>query len=132
MTREDIFNGIKDCLVEVLDINRSDIHETSKLIDDLGADSLDLLDLIFQLEQHFKIKLSARKFEKQIQKELGDTPLEVEGIYTKEAMTLIRKYMTEIPENELCDGLTIQEFPKRFRVSTMINLVESTLEKNNE
>ncbi|MFH2047440.1 MAG: acyl carrier protein [Pseudomonadota bacterium] len=132
MTREDIFNGIKDCLVEVVDINRADIHETSKLIDDLGADSLDLLDLIFQLEQRFKIKLSARKFEKQIQKELGDIPLEVEGVYTKEAMTLIRKHMTEIPEKELCDGLTIQEFPKRFRVSTMINLVESTLENKNE
>ncbi|MCP4348946.1 MAG: hypothetical protein GY795_25990 [Desulfobacterales bacterium] len=131
MNREEILERVSHCLSEVLDIEMADIHETSTLINDLGADSLDLLDLIFNLEQQFNIKLSVRYLEKRAKDDLGGVPVEIDGVYTPEAMERIRESMPEVPPEELPDGLTVQELPLRFRVATMVNLVEKTLEEKN-
>ncbi|MCP4104192.1 MAG: hypothetical protein GY749_01425 [Desulfobacteraceae bacterium] len=131
MNREEILERVSHCLSEVLDIEMADIHETSTLINDLGADSLDLLDLIFNLEQQFNIKLSVRYLEKKAKDDLGGVPVEIDGVYTPEAMERIRESMPEVPPGELPDGLTVQELPLRFRVATMVNLVEKTLEEKN-
>jgi len=127
MQREEILTGVIACLTEALDIDKAQINKQSKLIDDLGADSLDLLDLTFHLEQRFKIKMSIRDIEKQAREEMGNVPLEIDGVYTPEAMDLIRKAMPEIPREELPDGLTLEELPRRFRVTTMVNLVAGAL-----
>jgi hypothetical protein len=100
-------------------------------VGDLGIDSLDLLDLLFHLEQEFNVKLSPRDFEKQARQAMGDIPLEVGGIYTPEAMERIRQGMPEVPREELPDGLSTQELPKRFRVATLVNLIAKALENKN-
>jgi len=60
MNRDEIVKGVCECVASVIDKNSSTIREGDKLIDDLGADSLDLLDLVFHLEQRFRIKISPR------------------------------------------------------------------------
>jgi len=64
MTREEILRGVRVCLAKVVDRDVDSIREGDKIIDDLGADSLDLLDLIFQLEQHFGIRIKTRDLER--------------------------------------------------------------------
>jgi len=48
-----IFNKIKAIVVEQLDVDEKDVVPTASFVEDLGADSLDLVELIMSLEEAF-------------------------------------------------------------------------------
>ena len=129
MNRDDIVRGVCECIGAVVDIDPAPIKETDSVIDDLGADSLDLLDLVFHLEQRFKVKIAPRGIERAAQEKLGGTPVEIEGVYTPEALEELRKALPEVPAEELQPGLRTTDLPRRFRVATFANLVIRLLEK---
>jgi acyl carrier protein len=57
MTRDEIFAKVKDVLVDALAVDEEDVQPGASLFKDLGAESIDVLDIIFKLEQQFKIKI---------------------------------------------------------------------------
>ncbi len=57
-TREEIFENVKNVLVEQLGVEEPDVTEEASFQEDLGADSLDLVELIMELEDQFEIKIS--------------------------------------------------------------------------
>jgi len=58
------FEKVKEILVDVLGVNADDVKPESKFVDDLGADSLDLVELIMSLEDKFQIEISDTDAEK--------------------------------------------------------------------
>ncbi len=52
-----IFDEIKEILAEQLDINTDDIQMESSLADDLGADSLDAIDIVMSIEDQYSIEV---------------------------------------------------------------------------
>jgi acyl carrier protein len=58
MSREEIFARVSTTLVESLNVDDDDIQPTSRLQHDLGAESIDFLDIIFRLEREFSIEIS--------------------------------------------------------------------------
>ena len=58
------FEKLKEILVDVLGVNTDDIKTESKFVDDLGADSLDLVELIMSFEDKFEIEISDEDAEK--------------------------------------------------------------------
>lgn len=122
-----ILAGVLECLGSVLDIPTDSIGAQDRLVGDLGADSLDLLDLTFQLEQRFAIRISPRDIERRVEANLDGAPLLVGGVYTSEAVAQLRAFMPEVPPEELADGLLQVDLPLRFRVATMVNLVSQLL-----
>ena len=58
MTPKQIEDKVRKIIVEQLDISEEDIHPESSFKDDLGADSLELLDLVMKLEEEFDIQIS--------------------------------------------------------------------------
>ncbi len=129
MNRDEIFKGVAASLAEVLEIDAAEIKITDKVVGDLGADSLDLLDLIFHLEQRFKLQINPRDIEREAQAELGEIPYEVEGVYTPEALGKLRTAMPEVPAEELTEGLEAKYLPRVFRVETFVSLVERMMKK---
>lgn len=129
METSEIVEGVIGCLRQIASPELASINEDDKLIDDLGLDSLDLLELVFLLEQRFKVRLSPRDLEKRAQAELGDRPIDLDGRYTPEAMVLIREALPEVPAAELPDDLPKQMLPRSFRVTTMMRLVERAMEE---
>ncbi|MEX0815825.1 MAG: acyl carrier protein [Gaiellales bacterium] len=57
-TREEIHERVKEVLVEQLGIEEGQITEEASFQEDLDADSLDLVELIMELEDQFAIKIS--------------------------------------------------------------------------
>jgi acyl carrier protein len=57
LQNSEIFEEVKNALNEHLGVDQSEIKEDSKLVDDLGADSLDLVELTMDLEEKFEIKI---------------------------------------------------------------------------
>lgn len=129
MNEDEILSGVRICVANVLDRDPDGISAEDRIIGDLGADSLDLLDLVFQIEQHFKIRIKTRDLERRAQAELGDAPMEVNGQYTKEALEQLRLAMPEAPPEELSEGLRPADLPYRFRVATFVRLVQRLMEE---
>ena len=64
MSSEEIFEKIKGIIVEQLQVSDTAITEEASFIDDLGADSLDLVELIMALEEEFGIEIPDADAEK--------------------------------------------------------------------
>jgi acyl carrier protein len=56
-TKEAIFETVKLCLVEALSVDEDEVTPEASLTRDLGAESIDFLDIIFRLEKAFAIKI---------------------------------------------------------------------------
>src|SRR6266487_2717017 len=56
-TREDIYKKVSGTLVEALNVDEEDVKPTATLQGDLGAESIDFLDIVFRLEREFGIKI---------------------------------------------------------------------------
>ena len=57
MSSEEIFEKIKNIIIEQLQVSGTAVTEEASFIDDLGADSLDLVELIMALEEEFGIEI---------------------------------------------------------------------------
>jgi acyl carrier protein len=123
MTRAEVLEGVKECLAKVLDIPVESIREDSKIIHDLGADSLDFLDLSFHVQQKFGVAFSPKDDERRLQEKMAGIPVQNNGIYIPEAIAELRRNMPEVPAEEFSDQLAVSALPFLFRVSTIVNLV---------
>ena len=57
MTQEEVFAKIKDVLTQALAVDEDEVKMDARLSEDLGAESIDYLDITFQLEKTFAIKI---------------------------------------------------------------------------
>jgi acyl carrier protein len=67
MTQEEIFKKITDVIVSKLEVKAEDVKMESEFSDDLGADSLDRVELVMALEDEFEVEIldsDAEKFQK--------------------------------------------------------------------
>lgn len=62
MTDNAVFEGVRDNIADSLAVARGEITLGSRLVDDLGADSLDLVDIIFTLERKFGVNVRETEF----------------------------------------------------------------------
>ena len=57
MSNEELFNSIKQMIVDQLGVDEDTITEDSSFVDDLTADSLDMVELVMAMEQEFDIEI---------------------------------------------------------------------------
>jgi acyl carrier protein len=118
-----LFNGVCECIRQTLEKDLPDIRASDRLVQDLGADSLDFLDLIFRLEQYFNVSVNPRDIERRAQERLGDTPLLIDGCYTPEAVATLKEALPEVPTAEWLPNMPANKLAQCFRVQTFMNLV---------
>ncbi len=58
MTRDEIYDSVKEVLVEALGVDDDEVTPQAIITTDLGAESIDFLDIVFQLEQTFGFKIA--------------------------------------------------------------------------
>lgn len=60
----DIFSKVKDIVVEQLGVDEEEVTEQASFVDDLGADSLDIVELVMPLEEEFDLEIPDEDAEK--------------------------------------------------------------------
>ena len=71
MDEQKIFEEVKKVVVEQLGVNESEVTKEASFVDDLGADSLDTVELVMALEEAFGLEIPDEEAEKI--KSVGDT-----------------------------------------------------------
>ena len=59
-----VFDKVKKIIVDQLDVEEDKVTEAASITDDLGADSLDVVDLVMSFEEEFDIEIPADQVEK--------------------------------------------------------------------
>lgn len=128
MTHEDIFAKTRTCMAETFAIPEEDISLASNLMADFGAESLDLLDLIFRLEGAFRIELTTGEIENAVRSATSDEGFEQDSVLTDKALEQLRVMLPEA-EERIKKGLRQQDIMSLFTVETFCNIVKRKLQK---
>lgn len=127
MTVESVYPKIREIIADVLVTNEEEISLKQRLIADLGAESIDFLDLVFQLEKTFNIKIPRGQLEKNARGDLAEDEFEKGGVLTQKGMEALRNYLAEVPEQYFKPNMKINEIPMLFTVETFCKLVVSAM-----
>src|SRR5262250_3586818 len=96
-TQEEIYTKVSSTLVEALNVDEEEIKPTSTLQGDLGAESIDFLDIVFRLEREFGIKIPRDElFPESVFQ--GDPQFVSDGKVTEQGMSELR---SRVPYAEL-------------------------------
>ena len=91
-TQEEIYTKVSATLIEALNVDEDEIKPTSTLQGDLGAESIDFLDIVFRLEREFGIKIPRGElFPESIFQ--GDPAFVQEGKVTPKGLAELRSKM---------------------------------------
>ncbi len=127
MTKEEIFGELKPLLVEVLVVAPEKIRLDSVLVSDLGAESIDLLDLSFRIEEKFEVRIEANEIEREAVKRLPGGVYEKDGFLTEAAIGEIRKSLPELDPGKFAKGLRKMDLPSLLTVSFFVRLIARKL-----
>ena len=131
-TEQEIFEELKPLLQEALGVRSDQVHLSSVLVADLGAESIDLLDLSFQIEDKFKVTIEANEVEREARKRRPEALYEKEGILTDEALVEIRASAPELDPAKLIPGLRKADLPSLLTVGFFVRLIARKLAEKTE
>jgi acyl carrier protein len=122
-----VFQKVQKCFADALGADPEDVILTAKVIDDLGAESLDFLDIAYRLEQSFKIKIPRGEIKAKSQEGLTAADWEVDGVLTQKALDKLVEAMPEVDPAEIKPGLRAKDIPRLFTVATFYAMVVKLL-----
>ncbi|UCE72102.1 MAG: hypothetical protein JSV11_11935 [Nitrospiraceae bacterium] len=128
ITEEKVFEELKKAIVETLRVDENDIKPESSLIHDLGAESLDFLDINYRLEQAFGIKMARHFVLEHIEEMFGEgTAIDENGQLTEKAIQLLKiRFGEDMPE--LKPGMDMDEVPSLVTAQSIAQGVMDILE----
>lgn len=118
-----VYPKVREIIAEVLVIDEDEIALNSRLIADLGAESIDFLDLVFKLEKEFKIKIPRGQLEKNARGVLSEDEFEKGGVLTEQGLQALKSYLSEVPADQFKANMKVNEIPMLFTVETFCKLI---------
>lgn len=125
MSRTDVFNKVKEVLVDALGVDDDEIKEEATLTGDLGAESIDFLDIVFRLEKTFSIKIPRGEL---FPDDILNNPEYVEGgKMTAKGLETLKKAMPHADFSDFSRDPDVSKMPNLFTVKTIVNYVTTKL-----
>ncbi len=122
-----VSDRVKAVVADALYLEADEVKRESNLMKDLGAESIDFLDIVFRLEKAFSIKLPKGDIEKRARGGLSDAQFAVDGKLTDAALATIKAAMPEVSPTALKKGLLLRDIPSLFTVATFERMVNEQL-----
>ena len=124
-TKEEIFEKIQAALVDALGGDDDEITPEATLVGDLGAESIDFLDIVFRLEKAFDIKIPRGElFPEDV---LTNAEYVQDGKVTPAGLEELKKRMPFADLSKFEANPSVQNFANTLTVEDMVRYVESKL-----
>jgi acyl carrier protein len=125
---EEIFQKIREILSSALGVDQADIELQSSLVRDLGAESIDFIDIIFRLEKTFDIKIpSGELFPGHL---LNDERYVKEGKVTSEGIAELRVKLPYMDVDAFAKDPVLSKLSDFFTVQMVVRYIHDRLAKN--
>ena len=129
-TQEEIYTKVSATLVEALNVDEDEINPKSTLQGDLGAESIDFLDIVFRLEREFGIKIPRNElFPESIFQ--GDPEFVQDGKVTARGLEELRSKMPFADLSEFEKNPQLSNLSDLFTVDMITRYIQGKLETKN-
>ncbi|NLF29459.1 MAG: acyl carrier protein [Planctomycetes bacterium] len=119
MTRDDVFEKVRETLEEALGVDADEVTGEATLTEDLGAESIDFLDIVFRLEKAFNIKIPRGElFPDNI---LNNPEYVAGGRLTAAGLATLKERMPHADFSQFEQDPDVNNMATLFRVDTIVN-----------
>lgn len=119
----DVFPKLAEAMSEALGCDEEQITLTASLIDDLNAESIDFLDIVFRLEKIFKVKIPRGKILEDARGSLSESEFEENGVLSAAGLEQLKSFLSEVPVERFKTPLNVADIPRLFTPETFLKLV---------
>ena len=122
----EIFEKVQSVLVDALGVDDDEVTREATLEGDLGAESIDFLDIFFRLEKAFSVKISRSEF---LPDALfsPDSGFVKDGLVTPEGIAELQKAASHFDSDKLAKNPKIETIKDLTTVQTLVNFVRNKL-----
>lgn len=125
MTQDEVFSKVQEVLEDALGVDEDEVTSEAKLVEDLGAESIDFLDIVFRLEKAFSIKIEQSElFPESV---LNDPKYVQDGKVTDEGMAELRNRMPHADLSDFENSRDVEDFSNVFTVDAIVKFVQNKL-----
>ncbi len=122
MTRDEIFEKVQEVLVDALGVDEDEVLPGAVLTSDLGAESIDFLDIVFKLEQAFDFKIEQGElFPDNV---VQDPEFVQNGMVTAKGIATLKERLPHADFAELEADPQVTRVGEIFTVDAVVNFVE--------
>ncbi|QDU39725.1 Acyl carrier protein [Maioricimonas rarisocia] len=123
-TSEEVFEKVQETLVDALGVDDDEVTREATLIGDLGAESIDFLDIIFRLEKNFDIKIPRGElFPENLA--AADSGFVEDGVVTDKGIAELRARMPHADVDSFADDPKVENIQELFTVDMICKFLES-------
>lgn len=127
MNEHEVFKKVQECLAGALGIDAEEIQPESSLVRDLGAESIDFIDILFRLEKAFDIKIpSGELFPANL---LNENGLVQEGRLTAEGLKVLRTKMPYLDLSDFEKDPQVSKLAEQFKVQMILDYLRERVSK---
>jgi acyl carrier protein len=124
-TQDEVYTKVQEVLVEALGVDDDEVRPEATLFGDLGAESIDFLDIAFRLEKIFNIKVPRDElFPEDV---FTSTDYVQDGKITPAGLEELRRRMPFVDLSEFERDPAVQKFRENLKVSDLCRFVEHKL-----
>jgi acyl carrier protein len=124
MTESETQKAVQEAVVGALGVSEEEASPDATLMDDLGAESIDLLDILFRIERSTGVKIQASDLGEYIQGGIPDDRFSDENeVITPEGMGQLKKVMPQIDADSLHGQLKAEDVIRHFTVANLATMV---------
>lgn len=118
-----VYPTVAKTIADALGSEVDEVKPDASLINDLGAESIDFLDIVFRLERAFKVKIPRGKIIEDARGDLPEASFEQKGIVTDAGLLTLRNFLSEVPADRIKAPLKVSDVPRLFTPQTFAKLV---------
>ena len=118
-----IYPAVAKTIADALGSEVDEVQRDASLINDLGAESIDFLDIVFRLERAFKVKIPRGKIIEDARGDLPEAQFEQKGVVTEAGLATLKAYLSEVPAERIKVPLKVADIPRLFTPETFAKLV---------
>jgi len=118
-----IYPKIAEIIADALPCDLEKVKLEASLIDDLGAQSIDFLDIVFRLERTFKVKIPRGKLVADARGDLSESEFEQRGVVSEAGLARLKSFLSEVPAGRFPSPLKVADIPRLFTTETFCKIV---------